>query len=72
MACALLGSDTEQIPADAFSESSGAVSVSMSIGENDNGRTLQRARDSPSGLGFLGVLLQGDVGPYLVRNGPWG
>ena len=52
MACALLGSDTEQIPADAFSESSGAVSVSMSIGENDNGRTLQRAGTSPSGLDF--------------------
>lgn len=52
MACALLGSDTEQIPADAFSESSGAVSVSMSIGENDNGRTLQRAGTSLSGLDF--------------------
>jgi RNA polymerase sigma factor (sigma-70 family) len=49
MESAVLASDTEQI-ADAISGSSGAASIS--IGEDNNGQTLQRVSTSPSGLDF--------------------
>ena len=50
MECALLGSDTERIPVDGVGEPSEAASIS--IGENDYGRTPQRVSMPPSGLDF--------------------
>jgi RNA polymerase sigma factor (sigma-70 family) len=46
----LLGSDTERIPADGVREPGGAVS--LSIAENDRGRTRQRVSVPPSGQDF--------------------